>query len=168
MGDIFVRGARAGELAEIGELTVGAYRADGHVGDAVQDGYAAQLRDAALRAEHAELLVAVDADDSLLGSVTVVRPGSRFAEISVDGELEFRMLAVAPAARGRGVGAALAQAVIDRGHALGVHRIVLCSLDVMYTAHRLYERLGFRRLPERDWKPAPDVRLLTFGLDLTA
>lgn len=167
MGDIHVRGARAGELVDIGELTVLAYEADGHVGADVQNGYAAQLRDAALRAEHAEVLVAVDTDDVHLGSVTVVLPGSRFAEVSVDGELEFRMLAVAPAARGRGVGAALTQAVIDRGCTLGVSRIVLCSLDAMHTAHRLYTRFGFRRMPERDWQPAPDVRLLTFGLDLT-
>ncbi|SFB12819.1 Predicted N-acetyltransferase YhbS [Amycolatopsis marina] len=168
MGDIRIRAARAGEWAEIGELTLAAYQADGFVGAEEEDGYGAQLRDAARRAEHAELLVAVGADDRIVGSVAVVLPGTRFAEISREGEVEFRMLAVAPSARGRGVGALLAQAVIERGLEHGASRIVLCSLDLMHTAHRLYERLGFRRLPERDWEPAPGVRLLTFGLDLAA
>jgi hypothetical protein len=36
----------------------------------------------------------------------------------------------------------------------------------MASAHRLYERLGFRRTPEQDWYPAPDVHLITYRLDL--
>ena len=36
----------------------------------------------------------------------------------------------------------------------------------MRTAHRLYERAGFVRLPERDWSPVPGVNLLVYGLRL--
>jgi hypothetical protein len=36
----------------------------------------------------------------------------------------------------------------------------------MTAAHRLYERLGFTRLPERDWTPLPGVDLLVYSLDL--
>jgi hypothetical protein len=36
----------------------------------------------------------------------------------------------------------------------------------MRTAHRIYEKLGFRRDPERDWTPMPGVDLLAFVLDL--
>jgi hypothetical protein len=36
----------------------------------------------------------------------------------------------------------------------------------MTAAHRLYERLGFTRLPGRDWSPVPGVDLLVYGLDL--
>jgi hypothetical protein len=32
----------------------------------------------------------------------------------------------------------------------------------MRAAHRIYERLGFRRVPGRDWSPAPGIDLLTF------
>ena len=32
----------------------------------------------------------------------------------------------------------------------------------MAAAHRLYERLGFGRGPERDWQPLPGVVLITF------
>jgi hypothetical protein len=36
----------------------------------------------------------------------------------------------------------------------------------MTAAHRLYERLGFMRAPERDWKPVPEVRLISYELAL--
>jgi GNAT superfamily N-acetyltransferase len=164
VSEVLVRAARPEELPSIGALTVAAYQADGLL-DANPE-YVHELSDAARRAEHAELLVAVDADGELLGSVTVVRPGSAFAEISRDGELEFRMLSTTPAARGRGIGEALTRAVLDRARELGAPRVVLCSLDAMKTAHRLYLRLGFTRLPERDWQPVPGFWLRAFALTL--
>ncbi|MFF5990049.1 GNAT family N-acetyltransferase [Prauserella flavalba] len=166
MSEITVRRALPGELAELGELTVAAYQADGLLGHDAGESYAGELRDAAHRAEHAELLAAVDASGSLLGTVTVAAHGSHYAEISREGELEFRMLAVAERARGRGVGEALTRAVLDRARELGASRVVLCSLAAMKTAHRLYERLGFRRLPQRDWTPVPGVTLLAYALEL--
>jgi ribosomal protein S18 acetylase RimI-like enzyme len=36
----------------------------------------------------------------------------------------------------------------------------------MTSAQRLYERLGFRRDPDHDWSPAPDILLLGYVLDL--
>jgi hypothetical protein len=36
----------------------------------------------------------------------------------------------------------------------------------MTSAHRLYERLGFTRLPERDWSPMPGIDLLVYCRDL--
>jgi hypothetical protein len=38
----------------------------------------------------------------------------------------------------------------------------------MTTAHRLYQRLGFQRQPDRDWRPVPgvDVTALGFSLEL--
>ncbi|CAN5892332.1 hypothetical protein BH20ACT6_BH20ACT6_12790 [soil metagenome] len=44
--------------------------------------------------------------------------------------------------------------------------MVLCSDRRMVAAHGLYLGLGFRRLPERDWQPAPGVDLWAFGLEL--
>ena len=158
-----VRPARAEELDAVGELTVAAYVTDGMNPN---DSYVEVLADAARRARDADLLVAVDADDRLLGTVTVCEPGTPWAEVSRPGELEFRMLAVTPAAQGRGVGERLTRAVLDRAGERGLHRVVLCSSDYMHVAHRLYRRLGFTRLPDRDWQPVPGVRLLAFALDL--
>jgi ribosomal protein S18 acetylase RimI-like enzyme len=147
-----------------GAVTVAAYEADGLLVAAPE--YVHELSDAARRAEHGELLVAVSAEGELLGSVTVVRPGTEFAEISREGELEFRMLSTTPAARGRGIGEALTRAVLDRARELGLRRVVLSSLDSMKTAHRLYERIGFTRLPERDWQPVPGFWLRAYAIDV--
>jgi hypothetical protein len=34
----------------------------------------------------------------------------------------------------------------------------------MASAHRVYERLGFSRAPERDWQPVPGVDLIAYRL----
>ena len=44
--------------------------------------------------------------------------------------------------------------------------MVLSSTRSWIAAHRLYERLGFGRCPERDWEPLPGVELLAFRLEL--
>ena len=100
----------------------------------------------------------------MLGTVTVCPPDSVWREISRPGEGEFRMLAVAPQARGRGVGEALARFAIDRLAEQGAHAVVLSSLSTMHAAHRIYERLGFRRDPARDWSPTPGVELQAYVL----
>lgn len=164
MGDVEIRPPRPEEYAAAGEVTVQAYQADGHLADDV--GYDAKLRDVARRVEEAEVLVAVNGTGEVVGTVTIVRPGSGYAEISRPGELEFRMLAVAPAARGRGIGEALIKTVLDRARALGLRKVVLSSHERMHSAHRLYERLGFVRLAERDWRPFPHVRLMAYQIDL--
>lgn len=164
--DVLVRPAQSHELARVGELTVTAYRAGGPLAWASDESYRATLQDARDRSERGELLVAVDSVGTLLGTVTIARAGTVFAELCRDDELELRMLAVAEQARGRGVGEALTQAVVDRARQEGAHRVVLCSMDTLAPAHRLYRRFGFRRSPERDWTAPPDTTLLAFSLDL--
>lgn len=164
MSDLEIRPARDGELKTVGELTLAAYAAERGLVEGL--GYAAELLDAARRAELAELLVAVDGEGTLVGTVTIARPGTEFAELARVGELEFRMLGVLPSATGRGIGEALTRAVVDRARELDAVRVVLCSLSTMNRAHRLYERLGFVRLPERDWEPHPGIDLIAYRLDL--
>jgi ribosomal protein S18 acetylase RimI-like enzyme len=153
------------ELEAVGLLTEAAYEHEGFLRGA-EDGYRDQLRAADRRAAEAELAVAVDEDGSLLGTVTFCRAGTPWAEVSAPGEAEFRMLAVAPTARGRGVGSTLTSWCLDRARAEGCKAIVLSTLPMMASAHRLYERLGFVRTPEIDWYPAPEVHLITYRLDL--
>lgn len=156
-----IRPAVPDEYDAVGELTVEAYSHDGFV----RGEYAMTLRAAADRAAKAELWVAADSS-GLLGTVTYCPVGSVYREIGKDDEGEFRMLGVAGRARGLGVGTALTQRCIDRTRELGQRRIVMSSATYMTAAHRLYERLGFHRLPERDWAPIPGVELYAFALDL--
>jgi ribosomal protein S18 acetylase RimI-like enzyme len=156
-----IRPATPSEFAAVGELCVSAYEgllADDHF-------YVEVLRDAAQRAADAVLLVAVEGDE-LLGTVTFVPDGGPLQEIARPDESEFRMLAVAPAAQGRGIGTALLQRVLDDSRAAGRRAVVCSSQPAMRAAHTIYTRLGFERLPERDWSPVPDVDLLAFGVCL--
>ena len=138
-----------------------AYRRVRDVGD-----YAAVLADVDARVKEAEVLVAVSDGGEVLGSVTNVPDGGEYGEIAREGESEFRMLAVAPEAQGQGVGTALVRAVVDDARRRGRSALVLSSDASMTTAHRMYDRLGFVRDPERDWTPVPDVDLRAYRLDL--
>jgi ribosomal protein S18 acetylase RimI-like enzyme len=158
------------DFEAVGELTVRAYVTDGHVRS--DSPYAAVLADAASRAAGAELWVARDSavggdgERALLGSVTFAAPGSALAQVSGPHEGEFRMLAVVPEARGRGVGEALVRRCIERARELGLTGLAMSTQPSMASAHRIYERLGFVRTPERDWQPMPGVQLITYRLHL--
>jgi ribosomal protein S18 acetylase RimI-like enzyme len=166
--DITVRAAEADELDEIGELTAAAYLDAGLLARGQDDPYLLRLRDARRRAEHAQVLAALDtASGRLLGAVTFVPDGGEFADLARPGEGEFRMLAVRADERGRGAGEALVRECLARARSGGLRRVVLCSQPAMRAAHRLYARLGFVRAPELDWQPVPEVPLWGFALDLT-
>ncbi len=153
---IEVRTATPSEYPRVGRLVERAYRDGGEIGGS--DDYGQVLRDVAGRARESVVLVAVR-DGRVVGSVTVIPAGSRDSEIAREGELEFRFLAVERAAWGTGAADALVQAVIDRARAEGVDT-TLCIRVGNDAAVRLYARHGFTRLPDRDWSPRPDVRLL--------
>ncbi|MCQ4042861.1 GNAT family N-acetyltransferase [Streptantibioticus rubrisoli] len=165
--DIIIRPARPEELDTVGELTARTYVDEGLLARGADSPYVAVLRDARHRAEHAEVLVAVDAvSDEVLGSVAFAAPGTEYAELALPGEGEFRMLVVAPTARRRGAAEQLVRACLDRARELGLRRVVISSGQKMTAAHRLYGRLGFRRTPERDWEVGPGAVLWTFAVEL--
>src|SRR5205085_168083 len=131
--EIAVRRARPEDLEAAGQVTIAAY-AEFH---SPSDGYRSQLGDAARRDREAELWVA-ELGGAVVGTVTLAPPGSSWQEVAGPGEGEFRMLAVSPTARRRGVGEALMQLVLDRFGSLGLEAVVLSSLAEMTAAHRIY------------------------------
>jgi ribosomal protein S18 acetylase RimI-like enzyme len=158
-----VRIATPSEHEAVGRLTLHAYVASGILTE--EDFYAEHLVDAAGRAADGEVYVA-DLDGVVVGTVTFCPEGSPLRELAGPGEAEFRMLAVSPSARRRGVAEALVRRVVERAHELGCTAVVLSSQPVQEDAHRLYERLGFHRTPDKDWSPAPGIDLLGFRLPL--
>lgn len=168
--DIRIRTARPAEYEALGDITADAYLEDGLLDFGSSDAYLHELKDVAKRAAAgAEVLVAVDGE-RLLGGVAFVPAPGPMADLARPGEAEIRMLAVARRARGRGAGEALVRACVERARALeGRTAVVLSTQPTMDAAHRLYERLGFVRTPERDWAPLPDlydITLLTYQLTL--
>jgi ribosomal protein S18 acetylase RimI-like enzyme len=83
--------------------------------------------------------------------VTAALPGSRFANMSRDNEVEVRMLAVDEAVRRQGVGDRLMEACETFARDNGYRAVALSTEPDMYGAHRLYERRGYVRAPDRDW-----------------
>lgn len=161
--DVLVREARESELDEIGAVTAAAYEG------LVLPDYLSVLRDARSRWQYPNttLLAAFDdGTDGVLGTVVYVEPGSPLSEIGVADEAEFRMLGVLESARGRGVGEALVHACVARAKAERRPRLVLSTTGELKAAHRLYDRLGFSRTPERDWSPTPGLDLIVYVLEL--
>jgi ribosomal protein S18 acetylase RimI-like enzyme len=164
-----IRPVRPDEYAVLGAITVDAYVGlDGHV---PEPEYERELADIGRRAEAEATLVlaAIDEEDGgrVLGGVTYVRDhSSPMAEHLLDGTASIRMLAVAPAAQGRGVGRRLSEACIELARADGAHEVVLHSTPWMTAAHRLYLSLGFERDPSLDFSPVPGIDLLGFRIKL--
>jgi GNAT superfamily N-acetyltransferase len=170
---LVVRLAQAEEYAAVGAITAAGYRADGLLDSAVhpvESTYEIQLLDAARRAREAELWVAVeDADgkDELLGTVTWCTIGSPWRQLAQhDDQAEFRMLAVAPGGRRRGIGRRLVEACLQRARQDGMRELVIWSHPLMIGAHALYLAMGFDRAYDLDGSPAPGVHLWGFRLTL--
>jgi ribosomal protein S18 acetylase RimI-like enzyme len=166
-----IREVRPDEYEALGALTVAAYRLledpDRHRFPDEYAAYFAELADVNRRAAVCPVLVAVGDGGRVLGGVTYVPgPGTPLSESERENEAGFRMLAVSPEAQGRGVGRALVRACIARARSDDRRRMVLLTRPFMHRAHELYERLGFRRAPERDWEAMPGFHLLGYELDL--
>ena len=64
---------------------------------------------------------------------------------------ELRMLAVAPTARGQGVGRALVEECVRRARQAGATALGLHTSASLHAAIRPYERMGFVRAPKDDF-----------------
>jgi ribosomal protein S18 acetylase RimI-like enzyme len=106
--------------------------------DLSYQGFAAEL--AALPGAYAPprgaLLIAVSGSGHALGCVAI-RP------LAATGTCEMKRLHITPAARGGGIGRALAMAAIEAATKAGYISMRLDTLPAMIAAQTLYRRLGF-------------------------
>ncbi|MDQ0676133.1 GNAT superfamily N-acetyltransferase [Pseudarthrobacter siccitolerans] len=162
---VVFRRATPSDFPEVRRITRDAYLWAGHF--ATDHPYMGVLEDVEHRAAHAEVWVA-EAARKAVAAVTLTFAGQPYSEIALDGELEFRMLAVDPAVQGGGVGRAVVRRVIEHARSLpNIGAISITSATFMERAHALYESLGFRRAPERDWcVQGENVLLWVFRLEL--
>jgi len=82
------------------------------------------------------------------------------------GDCEMKRLYVRPAARGTGLGRALAVRLVAIARTQGYARMRLDTLPAMGAAQGLYERLGFRDTPAYYDSPVAGTRFM--ALDLSA
>jgi ribosomal protein S18 acetylase RimI-like enzyme len=146
--DVHVRLVRSDEVEAVAELVVRAYTSDFELNDA----YLADIAAVAERARDHQVWVATDASTgALLGTASTPVVGGVISPLARPGELDFRFLGVAAEARRRGVGEVLVEHVLRLARIRGLDRVVLNTGPDMVSAQRLYERLGFERLYEREY-----------------
>jgi GNAT superfamily N-acetyltransferase len=172
-GTIEIRDARPDERDALAALTLRAYAQYATImAPEAWAGLDAAVRAALVSDAAVERIVArrVDAQrgDALVGGVHLFAPaadayggltaGSRWPEL--------RLLAVAPEARGLGVGEALVAECIRRARRAGAPVLGLHTSESMQTAMRMYERLGFVRAPEHDFRPPGAELVMAYTLNL--
>ncbi|MGR4009379.1 GNAT family N-acetyltransferase [Leucobacter sp. 1207-22] len=117
------------------------------------DGYLAQMQRTEERDTTSAVMVAIDQESgALLGTITLPFVGERLQSDTADDELDIRLLGVAHAARGKGVARHILNYCADIARERGLRRVVLHTGSHMPGAQRLYERLGYHRIPERDFE----------------
>jgi len=118
-----------------------------------------------------DITIVAEAEGTLMGSVLLYPAGAEMVEPGqgTPSRLaypEVRLLAVAPWARGRGVGRGLMDECIRRTRASGTTVLTLHTNDLMSVAMQLYERMGFVRATDLDLEVAPGVLAKGYRLDL--
>jgi GNAT superfamily N-acetyltransferase len=165
---MLVRDARPEDRDAIREVTLAAYQEYAALMPGFWDGYRQNIIASLDEVGSAEQLVA-EHHGAVAGTVLLYPP--RRMKISRSDSLdmpwpEVRLLAAAPLARGRGVGAALMQECVRRVRKTGGRVLSLHTTDMMQAALRMYERMGFVRARELDFHPAPGLTVKGYRLDL--
>lgn len=167
-----IREAREDEHAALGALLVQAYAGlEGFPRPHQQPRYYAMLADVGrfARMEQVSLLVAASAQGALAGGVVYFGSMREYGGGGIAGTIPnasgLRLLAVAPAFRGGGVGRALTLACIERARQRRHAEVILHTTQAMRVAWHMYERLGFRRAQELDFLQE-DLQVFGFRLAL--
>lgn len=167
---ITIREATKEEHAALGALMAAVYAAlPGFPTPDEQPGYYAMLHNIGKLAEKptVTLLVAVD-DEMLLGGLVyfsnMAQYGSGGTATQQKNASGFRLLAVAPAARQRGVAKQLMEKCIAMARKDGNTQVIIHTTGVMKIAWEMYEKRGFKRSEELDFM---QEKLSVFGFRLS-
>ena len=171
--DVTIRDARDDELDAVGLLTEEAYE-EYMPGDeataerrAAFDTYRMDIRDVRERVERGATVIVAERDGRLIGSATYYAPGVDKSEEGWPAEMAgMRLLGVLPAERGHGIGRALTDETLRRARSAGAPSFGLHTTELMAIARAMYERMGFVRVPENDFSPAPDLLVTAYRLEL--
>jgi GNAT superfamily N-acetyltransferase len=150
-----VRTARPADRDAIARITLEAYREYGSVMEPSAWAALEQAVHASLADDAGVTRLVAELDGIIVGSAALYAP-----DAAAYGTLasptpwpEVRLVAVAPAARGKGIARALVDECIRRAGVAGATMLGLHTSRSMRAAVRLYERMGFVRDPEHDFHP---------------
>jgi len=149
-----VRPITPADYDAVARITADAYLGAGYF-DSAEYPYMQKIMRVGERAAVAPIIV-VERDGVVIGSATLAVNGDEWADIALPDELEFRLLVVDPAVQRSGAGRAMVNHILDQARATpGIRAVSLTTGDDWHGAHALYRKLGFTRVPERDW-PIPE------------
>lgn len=162
-----IRDAHPNELDEVSGVIKNAYQQYRKVMPAAEwKMYLHNIMDVRSRLAEAQLIVA-EVDGRVAGTATLYIDGGHAQEAGwPQGWAGVRILAVHTAYRGRGIGRKLMDECVRRCRERGISTIGLHTTEAMDIARRMYERMGFVRVPEFDFHPAPGIVVMAYRLDL--
>lgn len=153
-----IRDARADEFQAIGQLLISVYaKLEGFPSEIEQPDYYRMLLNVGdlLQKPETALIVAVDSKEQLLGAVVYFGDmqyyGSGGTATLEKNAAGFRLLAVEPSARGKGIGQSLTQECIRRAREKKKNQLILHTTKAMQVAWKMYEWIGFKRSEELDF-----------------
>jgi GNAT superfamily N-acetyltransferase len=167
-----IRNAKPEEFETLGKLMVTVYsQLDGFPKPSEQPAYYNLLLNIGdfTKKPNAELLVAVTADNDLLGGVVYFGDmeyyGSGGTATQETNSAGFRLLAVDPNTRGMGIGKILTLACIQKAREGNLSQMIIHSTKAMQTAWKMYENIGFERSEDLDFLQG-DLPVFGFRLKL--
>ncbi len=166
VASLMVRDARPGDLDALSALIRDSYEEyRGSIPEWVWQSYAQDITDVAHRLEAGEVIVA-EMQGRLVGTISFYPDGRRSDEGWPEGWASLRVLAVHPDCRGLGVGRRLMEECFRRCREKGIPTVGLHTSKLMAIAREMYRRMGFQRVPQFDFHPAPEVVVEAYRLDL--
>ena len=121
-------------------------------------GFRLKIGNMSALANAGEIIVS-EANGKIVGAVAFVGPGEPKAEFFRLEWAIIRMLVVAPASRGHGIGRALVEESLLRARRDGASEVALHTSEIMHVALLLYERMGFKLV-----STAPVIHGVNYGV----
>ncbi|MFH1032535.1 MAG: GNAT family N-acetyltransferase [Chloroflexota bacterium] len=165
--ELHIRDALVEELDEVSQLLKAAYQQyKTSIPKSIWKAYLEDIMDVSSRLPVSQLIVA-EIDKRLVGTVTLfLGDSSNSEQVWTEGWAGIRLLAVHPAYRTKGIGRALMEECVRRCRQQGISTIGLHTTKLMEIARGMYERMGFKRVPEFDFHPRHGVVVMAYRLDL--
>ena len=168
MSNIEIRSAHPSEYAQIADLTRTAYAEYGQLmSPSAWSALAAAVETALATDQPVDRIIALR-NGELVGSVMLYNAGAdAYAGLTAEASVpEVRMLAVSTSARGLGIGELLMKECMRRAREAGADQLGLHTSASMRAAIALYERMGFVRAPDYDFRPEGAELVTAYRLDL--
>lgn len=153
-----VRNALPEEFEQIGALMVAVYsQLEGFPKISEQPDYYKMLANVGALTNNpgTALLVAVSTDNKIAGAVVYFNDmkyyGSGGTATREENAAGFRLLAVDPATRGKGIGRLLANECIEKARENKLGQVIIHTTMAMQTAWKMYEQMGFKRSEDLDF-----------------